>query len=49
MIIEILNLYYDDKYLKDSLDSSTDMGELGSCLTESKNESQGHRRVSKGI
>ena len=27
----------------------SDMGELGSCLTESKNESQGHRRLNKGI
>ena len=29
--------------------SDDDTKELGSCLTELKNESQGHRRVSKGI
>ena len=28
---------------------SIDMGELGSCLTESKNESRGQQRVSKAI
>ena len=34
--------------MKTKKKSNIDLGELDSCLMELKNESRGHRRVSKG-